>query len=56
VRKSQKKRLKDACAESGLSRSMFNYIENGARTPSVKAAKRIAAVFGFDWTEFYKDD
>ena len=30
-------------------------IENGERKPSVKVAKRIAEVLGFDWTEFFKE-
>lgn len=30
-------------------------IENGERKPSVKVAKRLAAVLGFDWTEFFKE-
>ena len=30
-------------------------IENNERKPSVKVAKRIAAVLNFDWTEFFKE-
>lgn len=30
--------------------------ERGERQPSIKVAKRIAAVLGFDWTEFFSDD
>jgi putative transcriptional regulator len=36
--------------------TMISKIEVGERRPSVKVAKRIAAVLGFDWTRFYEDD
>lgn len=37
----------------GISRSHYAQIESGDRTPSVKVAKRIARVLGFDWTCFF---
>jgi len=40
----------------GISRTMITEIENGNANPSVKVAKKIAAVLGFDWTRFYDDD
>jgi putative transcriptional regulator len=36
--------------------TMISKIEVGERQPSVKVAKKIAAVLGFDWTRFYEDD
>ena len=42
--------------EIGMSQSGYASIETGARRPSVKLAKRIAAAMGFDWTKFYEDD
>ncbi len=36
--------------------TMISKIEVGERQPSVKVAKRIAAVLGFDWTRFYEDE
>lgn len=42
--------------EIGMSQSGYAAIETGARRPSVKLAKRIAATMGFDWTKFYEDD
>lgn len=36
-----------------ISRSHYAQIELGDRTPSVKVAKRIAEVLGFDWTYFF---
>ena len=40
----------------GISRTMITEIENGNANPSVKVAKKIAAVLGFDWTRFYEDE
>ena len=40
----------------GISRTMITEIENGNANPSVKVAKKIAAVLEFDWTRFYDDD
>lgn len=42
--------------EIGMSQSGYASIETGARRPSVKLAKRIAATMGFDWTRFYEDE
>lgn len=36
--------------------SIYFYIENRNRNPSVETAKKIAAVLGFDWTRFYEDE
>jgi putative transcriptional regulator len=40
----------------GISRTMVTEIENGNANPSVKVAKKIAAVLGFDWTRLYDDN
>ena len=40
----------------GISRTMITEIENGNANPSVKVAKKIAAVLGFDWTRFFDDE
>ena len=40
----------------GISRTMITEIENGNANPSVKVAKKIAAVLGFDWTSFFEDE
>ena len=37
-----------------ISQPLVARIERGERKPSVKVAKRIASVLGFDWTEFFK--
>lgn len=38
-----------------LSASLIWKLENGERKPSVKVAKRIASILGFDWTDFFKE-
>jgi putative transcriptional regulator len=40
----------------GISQQMYSAIERGERWPSVKVAKRLAAVLGFDWTRLYDDN
>ena len=40
---------------SGCDRTMIGKIETGEVKPSVKLAKTIAGVLGFDWTLFYED-
>ena len=41
--------------EAGISRSYYTNIENGTKTPSVKAAKSIAKVLCFPWEHFFDD-
>lgn len=40
----------------GLSRGAYANIEIGNRNPSVKVAKKIAEVFGFQWTNFFTEE
>lgn len=39
-----------------ISRQHYGLIENGERDPSVSVAKKIATLFGFDWTIFFDDE
>lgn len=39
----------------GTSQPTYCNIESGARNPSVKTAKQIAATLGFNWTRFFED-
>lgn len=43
--------------KAGISQAYYCEIENGekGRPLRVTVAKAIAAVFGFDWTQFYED-
>lgn len=37
----------------GIKRQYYSMIENGERTPSVKVAKSLSEILGFDWTNFF---
>ena len=39
----------------GISQSYYSLIENGAKTPTVPVAKRIAQLLLFPWTDFFRD-
>lgn len=56
IREDHKKSQAEVAQESKIARGAYANIENGLRRPSVDAAKRIAAVLGFDWTWFYEDE
>jgi len=51
-----KKRLtqEETAKAAGMKRASYGNVETGVRTPSVKAAKRIAAVLGFEWQRFFE--
>jgi len=46
----------EVAAKAGISQNFYSWIEKGERTPSVKTAKKIAAVLGFDWTRFFEEN
>ena len=56
IRKKANMTSKETAQKSGISYQHYNFIENGVRRPSVKVAKRIAEVLGFEWTRFYEDE
>ena len=39
-----------------ITQQAYSAIENGVRNPSVRLAKEIAKVMGFDWTKFYNEE
>ena len=54
--RNEKKMTQQQLAElSGCDRTMIGKIETGEVKPSVRLAKTIASVLGFDWTLFYED-
>ena len=55
LRKAKGLRQTDLAQAANISQSLVVKIELGERKPSVKVAQRIAAVLGFDWTEFFKE-
>ena len=46
----------DLAIKARLSRQAVSQFENGTIKPSVKVAKVIAEILGFDWTKFYEDN
>lgn len=52
IKKMTQAQLADVC---GCDRTMIGKIETGEVKPSVRLAKTIADVLGFDWTLFYED-
>ena len=48
--------LKQVADAANVSESYCSLIERGVCSPSVKTAKRIAEVLGFDWTMFFEDN
>lgn len=45
----------DVADAAGMNRAAYSNIEIGKRSPSVKLAKKIAEVLGFNWTKFYEE-
>lgn len=45
----------DVAREAGISQPFYHTIETGQRSPSIRTAKAIATVFGFDWTRFFEN-
>lgn len=39
--------------QAGISRATYTNIETGKRRPAIKTAKKLAAVLGCDWTQFF---
>lgn len=42
--------------QCGVFRTNISNIEHGVTKPSIKLAKKIAKILGFDWTEFFDED
>lgn len=45
----------DVAVAANIAQPFYHNIENGTKSPSVKTAKTIALILGFDWTLFYAD-
>ena len=56
LRKSSNMTQEQLAKKAGISRTMITEIENGNVDPSVRVAKRIAAVMGFHWMRFFEDE
>lgn len=55
-RKEKKLTQSNLAVKTGVTEQYIYMIEANERTPSVKVAKKIASILGFNWTEFYKDE
>lgn len=58
IRLLREKSQDEVALAAGISQQYYSFIESGARGKKlpVPTAKRIAAVLGFDWQDFYRDD
>lgn len=45
----------EVAIQAGIERAYYTMIEQGYRSPSVKVAKDIGSVLGFDWTIFFEN-
>lgn len=57
IRTQREKSQDEVALAAGISQQYYSFIESGARGKKlpVPTAKRIAAVLGFDWKEFYEE-
>lgn len=55
LRKEQKLTQANVSEVAGISHQSYSFIETGRRKPTVRVAKRIAAVLGFEWTRFFEE-
>lgn len=46
----------ETAKRAGIAQPFYHNIEMALKNPSVETAKKIAAVLGFDWTEFFRDE
>ena len=54
IRTNAGKTMKIVAIEAGISECYYCQIEGGVRNVSVKNAKKIATVLGFDWKRFFE--
>lgn len=54
-RRALKLTQKYVAEQVGISQASYCNIESGKRHVTVKTAKKIAAVLGFGWTEFFEE-
>lgn len=54
LRNEAKLTQEDVAIKCGFSREFYTQVESGNRNPSVKNAKLIAKLLGFEWTLFFE--
>lgn len=57
IRKDLGLSIEEAASKSGISSTMYYYVESGERGSKlpVATARKIAAALGFDWQRFYEE-
>lgn len=55
MRKAKNMTQVELAKKAGVAQNTISQLETGERRPSVKVAKRIAGVLGFEWTRFYEE-
>ncbi len=57
IRKDKEMTIPEAAEASGISQTMYYYIESGERGAKlpVSTAKKIASALGFEWQRFYEE-
>ena len=43
-------------SECGVQRTTITMVELGENKPSIELAKRLGAIFGVAWSDFFEDD
>jgi transcriptional regulator with XRE-family HTH domain len=56
LREAQKMSQYTVAQNANITQAYFCLIESGEKHPSVRVAKAIANVLGFDWQRFYEDN
>lgn len=56
IREAKHMTQEQVATQAGIARESYTNIENGARRPSVRVAKLLGQILGFDWVELYDDD
>lgn len=46
----------ETARRAGIAQPFYHNIEMGTKNPSVRTAKKIAAVLGFNWGAFFPDE
>lgn len=56
IRKTKNITQRVLAEEIGVTKQYVYCLEKQKRTPSIKTAKKIADVLGFDWQRFYEEE
>ncbi|WP_010532474.1 helix-turn-helix transcriptional regulator [Lentibacillus jeotgali] len=54
IRKQRELTQAEVAKKAGIARTTYSMIETGERGATVKNAKKISSILGFDWTVFFE--